>query len=337
MLPSEFKIPTFWSDYERSNIRGTSLEAALEAKLVSLDREFTELRNATSSISWCREVWWTEGRACLTFTEWKVVDAMYRSRALDLPGTGHALVPGIDLANHSSGDATIALYDTDVDGNAILVLRDGRKLEPGEEVTITYGDEKGACEMLFSYGFLEQDMTSARELFLDIEIGNDDPLKYAKKAVSKSAPGIRIFGHHGTVGWEGAFVWLLCINEEDGLQFVVFEANDGSKELKVFWNSEELSDLSNIEVLLREHPQWIIFELRALVVVRDRVRHQLQVLSSQDGPANPIDEISGPPRATVEYARKLRELEESMLLQAQQVFEDKVTTKPAALRYSTRL
>ncbi|KAL8688660.1 MAG: hypothetical protein Q9224_004825, partial [Gallowayella concinna] len=159
---------------------GTSLEAALEAKLRSLDREFAHLRASTVSIGWCKEYWWHAGTNGLSFDDWKQVDAIYRSRALDLPGTGHAMVPYIDMANHASGDETIALYDTDSDGNAVLVLRGGKTLKPNDEVTITYGDEKGACEMLFSYGFIEDTMTSARELFLDLDIPDDDPLKVAK-------------------------------------------------------------------------------------------------------------------------------------------------------------
>jgi len=62
---------------------------------------------------------------------------MYRSRALDLPNTGHAMVPCVDMANHASGDATVALYETDDHENAVLQLRWGKRLHPGEEVTIT--------------------------------------------------------------------------------------------------------------------------------------------------------------------------------------------------------
>jgi hypothetical protein len=67
-----------------------------------------------------------------------MVDAMYRSRALDLPGSGHVMVPCVDMANHASGEETTALYETDEKRNAVLQLRWGKKLYPGEEITITY-------------------------------------------------------------------------------------------------------------------------------------------------------------------------------------------------------
>ena len=60
-----------------------------------------------------------------------------RSRALEFPGVGHAMVPCIDMANHASGEATAALYEADKDGNGLLLLRDGRNIASGGEVTIT--------------------------------------------------------------------------------------------------------------------------------------------------------------------------------------------------------
>lgn len=146
-LPLRVSLPTFWSESERAIATGTSLEAALSAKLNSLDREFTLLKERTSTIEWCKKYWWDANSGILTFHDWKAVDAMYRSRALDLPGTGHSMVPCIDMANHASGDSTSALYETDSDGNAILVLREGKQLAANDEVTITYGDDKGACEV----------------------------------------------------------------------------------------------------------------------------------------------------------------------------------------------
>ena len=109
----------------------------MDAKMDSLGREFEYLRTSTYNISWCQRDWWGEGTGQLRFEDWKIVDAMYRSRALDLPGTGHAMVPCVDMANHASGGMTGALYETDADDNAMLQLRCGQRLREGEEVTIT--------------------------------------------------------------------------------------------------------------------------------------------------------------------------------------------------------
>jgi hypothetical protein len=138
-LPASVYLPTFYSDEERELLNGTSLEAALNAKVISLEKEYERLRECTESIPWCQRDWWDEETGCLSFDDWKTVDALYRSRALDLPGTGHAMVPCVDMANHASGEETIALYDTDPEGNALLTLRDGKEKElvEGGEVTIT--------------------------------------------------------------------------------------------------------------------------------------------------------------------------------------------------------
>jgi hypothetical protein len=73
----------------------------------------------------------------ITFDDWMQVDAMYRSRALEFPGVGDAMVPCVDMANHASGNGTAALYETDEDGNGLLLLREGKEIQKGGEITIT--------------------------------------------------------------------------------------------------------------------------------------------------------------------------------------------------------
>lgn len=324
-LPAQLPIPTFWNDTERLLLTGTSLEAALETKLKSLDREFTLLRDKTNSIDWCKQYWWDSDSGSLTFHDWKQVDAMYRSRALDLPGTGHAMVPCIDMANHASGDNTSALYDTDNNGNAILVLRDEKDMSPDEEITITYGDEKGACEMLFSYGFIEPTMSSARELFLDLDIPDDDPLKLAKKAVAKSAPGFRLYAQGNSIDWEGSFVWLVCINEEDGLDFKLLQTQNGERELQASWKGEVVPDVSKVQSLVRSEPLRDVFNLRAITTLQERVEQQLFRL---EGSKKYIDELLKDEtidHTVRESATRLRDLEETLMLHAYEDFESQVS------------
>ena len=323
-LPRRIALPTFWNESERALVIGTSLEAALSAKLNSLDREFNSLKEKTSSIDWCQHNWWDIDSGTLTFDDWKTVDAIYRSRALDLPGTGHAMVPVIDMANHASGDRTSALYETDSDGNAILVLREGKNLAQNDEITITYGDEKGACEMLFSYGFIESTAKSARELFLDLEIPFDDPLKLAKEAVAHSAPGFRLFVHGDSIDWESFFIWLLCVNEEDGLEFKLLQNIDGERELQAFWKGEEIADMSNLVMLLKLEPLWDVFELRAISTLQSRVEQQLLKLESSKNTTNGLLTTLEMDGNICENAMRLRELEESLLLHAYGDFEAKV-------------
>lgn len=137
-LPASVPLPTFYNEEEQSLLYGTSLQDAVEAKMTSLEKEFENLRVKTESIPWCQQHWWDVETGRLTFDDWKAVDALYRSRALDLPGTGHAMVPCVDMANHASGEDTIALYETDKEGNALLQLRVTKSLSEGDEVTITF-------------------------------------------------------------------------------------------------------------------------------------------------------------------------------------------------------
>ncbi|KAL9600198.1 MAG: hypothetical protein Q9219_003341 [cf. Caloplaca sp. 3 TL-2023] len=318
-------LPTFWSDKEKALLTGTSLKAAIDSKLRSLDREFTHLRDCTSSIGWCQKHWWNVNSGALTFEHWKQVDAMYRSRALDLPGTGHAMVPCIDMANHASGDDTVALYDTDADGNATLVLREGKTLQVDDEITITYGDEKGACEMLFSYGFLEDTVTSARELFLDLDIPTDDPLRSAKEAVSKAPPGFKIFEKERSIDWEGDFIWLICVNEEDGLGFRLLQPVAGENELEMSWKEQNLIDVSRLRELLEKDPHWEIFRLRAIVILQERAEKQLLALERSENDDSIMRRDSNLNNSSFQSILRLRKLEKQLMLQAYQAFEDTVS------------
>lgn len=136
-MPSSIPLPTFYSEEELELLRGSSLRLAVHAKIASLEKEFKHLRQSTEGLDWCEKYWWDEDTGKLTFNDWKYVDALYRSRMVDLPRHGHAMVPCIDMANHAPEGTVKALYDEDADGNAVLQLRDGRSLRADEEVTIS--------------------------------------------------------------------------------------------------------------------------------------------------------------------------------------------------------
>ena len=327
-MPKHILLPTFYNEDEKQLLEGTSLEAALASKLNSLDREFTYLREKTTSILWCRQYWWDTETGQLTIEDWRYVDAIYRSRALDFPGVGHATVPCIDMANHAIGDATVALYETDVDGNAVLLLRELKAVDVDEEITITYGDEKGACEMLFSYGFIEEGSSTAREMFLDIDIPEDDPLGLAKRRASKAPPGFKLCSLDGHVRWKGPLVWLLCINEEDGLEFKVAQSNDGTTELQMLFKDEVLTDASGLSDLLRKEALWDVFQLRATAMVQSRVEQQLERLQASTRRVQKAQE-HGEIHSEIEgYAIELRDLEEALMHAAYECLE---TTKKSLL------
>ncbi|TID18318.1 SET domain-containing protein [Venturia nashicola] len=287
-LPSE-PLPTTWSSDERYLLTHTTLLPATDAKLRSLTREFESLRSCTENIKWCADTWWnSQSPVSLEFEDWKQVDAMYRSRTLEYPGIGDAMVPCLDMANHVSGENTMALYESDGEGNALLLLREGVSVDEGREVSITYGDSKGACEMLFSYGFIDHTILErgdAKELFLHLEMMDDDPLAMAKKRINTAAPGVKLTTTHDSQGtgkvdveWISDFIYLVILNEEDGLEFTISQLNNGDRELEVLWKGTPFSDLSLLSALLEKEELFPVFRLRAVVVVLERVREQMRNL-----------------------------------------------------------
>lgn len=324
-LPTEM-LPTFWTDEERQLLTGTTLSSAVAAKLNSLYREFDQLRAASAKFSWCAEAWWDEVDGVLGFNDWLQVDAMYRSRALEFPGVGDCMVPCIDMANHSSGEDTAAIYEIDQDGNALLILRDGKNLEEDEEITITYGDKKGACEMLFSYGFIEDGVESARELFLDLTMPEDDPLRRAKAAIAGCAPGFKIYETDNGLDWESEFIWPICVNEEDGLQFQIQQTIEGDQELKANWKGREMDNFRNFRQTLEQDTLWDVFQLRAVSILQDRIASQLTTLYGSDDEISAAEHGEGLPirERPWQLAIRLRALEGELLEKAYGFFEDKV-------------
>ncbi|KAL4806663.1 hypothetical protein BDV18DRAFT_118554 [Aspergillus unguis] len=319
-LPSFVPLPTTWSMPELELLRGTSLRLAYEAKIVSLEKEFDHLREATEDIEWCRELWWDEDT--VTIEDWKYLDAVFRSRMVDLPGYGHAMVPCVDMANHGSESTVNALYEKGQDGVAILQLRAGKEVRPDEEVTISYGQDKAASEMVFSYGFLDSERSDARQLFLDLDIPEDDPLRIAKMTFCKESPGLRIFSRSVESGgtetyWESPIVWWACINEEDGLDFAVLQGNDGSKELTMTWKSQEVKDPHHLKELLAAESAWDVFQLRATVLVLERLEAQFFMLQTTERMVSDIhqseDMLSLFRPDVFSTVTKLRELEGRLL------------------------
>ncbi|KAL2823105.1 hypothetical protein BJX63DRAFT_417472 [Aspergillus granulosus] len=294
-LPSFIPLPIFWTVEELELLRGTSLRLAYEAKIAALEKEFEHVRQATEGISWCQDLWWDEVTCAVTIEDWKYLDAAFRSRMVDLPGYGHAMVPCIDLANHAPESAVNAFYGKDKDGNAILQLRLGKQLRSDEEVTISYGHEKSAAEMVFSYGFLETEESNTTQIQLDLDIPEDDPLGMAKIAFCRKVPGVRIFARSASSGevethWESPIVWWACANEEDGLEFAVLQAIDGSKQLKVTWKGKDVESPHHLRDLLSADPSWDIFQLRAAVLILERLETQFFILKTTESMISEINE-----------------------------------------------
>jgi hypothetical protein len=336
-LPHEILLPTFYTSEERELLRGTSLALALEQKMSCLENEFDALKIATQAVPWCKQLWWSDDENDLSFDDWKLADAIYRSRALELPGSaGLGMVPVIDMANHSADDTYNARFEVDEESSSVLlVVRDYKTIEINDEITIMYGGG-GACEMIFSYGFVEEHARSAREMFLDLSIPSDDPLRMAKIQYAKEAPGCRIFvDNDDKVCWESVFVWWTCVNEEDGLDFRVEQAVTGDMELKALWKGDDLP-AEDLHAALMADELRNVFVLRAVVMLQDRVERAGADLAATEEVFDNSDKNSQVRKQVYKTIGILRKLEIQLLARAYDQLEAQVSLSLDSLPQLTR-
>ncbi|KAM5512698.1 SET domain-containing protein [Fusarium oxysporum f. sp. phaseoli] len=309
-LPRDILVPTMWSELERALLQGTSLEVALDAKLSALNKEFDELIERSSALPFWNSFFWE--REAVTIDDWVLVDAWYRSRCLELPRSGHAMVPVLDMANHSHSQT--AYYDEDDEDNVVLLPRPGMEISIGDEVTISYG-EKSPAEMIFSYGFIDREST-VEGLTLPLESLADDPLGKAKLHIFRGSPTLKLSRSDGEISWQCPFVYLMCLNEEDGLEFRVLQGTNGERELRLFWQEEDATARANdFGDLIKNHPLCQIFRLRAVSVLHEVVTNHLMQLSSEisHDELEPLRRAGQVRDGRLQLAQKLREIEASVL------------------------
>ncbi|KAI1154591.1 hypothetical protein F4825DRAFT_162567 [Nemania diffusa] len=279
LLPTQIPVPTMWSESELSLLRGTSLEPAVSAKLVALEREFNRIRDATTDLQRWNEIICID--EAVSLKDWILLDAIYRSRSLALPKSGESMVPCLDLVNHSS--PATAYFEENAEDEVVLLLKKGADLREEDELTIDYGHDKSAAEMLFSYGFIDS-TSPAKSIVLPVESMDDDPLAKAKLHVFGSTPSLRIIDSGtGVPQWDAPFVHLMCLNDEDGLGFKVLQETDGSQHLRMFWQDIDVTEeAGNMETIIKGHEMCQVFRLRAVTVVLGMIQQQLEVLAAFD-------------------------------------------------------
>ncbi|KAI5820513.1 hypothetical protein BZA77DRAFT_336437 [Pyronema omphalodes] len=321
-LPRSVPLPTTYNTAELTLLTGTSLESAVFSKVRRLEQEFETLENI---FPWA------------TIQDWIYVDTLFRSRSLELPGYGVCMVPVLDFANHSQ-DAN-AFFDVNEEGEVTLSLRPGVELKKGEEVTINYAGEEGksAAEMAFSYGFLPK-MDTAGGISLPVKPQMGDPLMRVKLMVWQGARDIRIKEEGDEVSWEAPLVYLVNLNEEDGLQFEVLQTTEGERTIQVLFREKEIEDLGKLEEVLKETEMWEIHQLRAVVMVKEEIEEQLSRI--RDDPEMYHDDegeedVEGRPQE-LSVITRLRELEEALLAKAVAKMEkqqEELMSRPSVMAY----
>jgi hypothetical protein len=230
------------------------------------------------------------------------------------------MVPCLDLVNHSS--PATAYFEENTKDEVVLLLHKGAKVPKQGEVTIDYGHEKSAAEMLFSYGFIDTNST-AKSIVLPVESMDDDPLAKAKLYAFGSSPTLKITdGDNGIPRWDSPFIYLMCLNEEDGLYFKVLQETDGSQHLRMFWQESDVTDSAgNVEELIRGHALNQIFRLRAITVILEMIQQRLEALAAYDEESKMI----GNERPEVlQAAMRLRVIEQDLYERILQVLDNEV-------------
>lgn len=236
------------------------------------------------------------------------------------------MVPVLDLANHSS--KANAYYEENDKDEVVLLLRPGCRVSSGDEMTISYGDAKSGAEMLFSYGFIDP-ASAADRITLPLIPMEDDPLGKAKLHVFDGAPTVEFVRTNGSLSWKSPFAYFMCLNEEDGLSFRVLQDTGGSRELKLFWQEEDVTATTTaFEQHIDQHPLAQIFRLRVVSVLEDLVASQLERLATGmsledlDESLNEGGLVCG---TCIIAAATLREQETSLLEAAVKALEDQVS------------
>jgi hypothetical protein len=226
------------------------------------------------------------------------------------------MVPCLDIVNHAR-DAN-AYYEQTSNGDAVLLLRPNEKAESGEEITISYGSSKSAAEMLFSYGFVDEGIDTDN-LVLDLHPLPDDPLGKAKVAAFSGRPVVCISSAASAVEWSSHFLYFMCVNEEDGLEFRVLQQTDGSRsQLQVFWQDTDITDsTADFEQHIAQHPLKDVFSLRAVCILGDHLREQLGRLYASEDMITIIEtSMIAMDKDLLTEASKLRDRETALLEKA---------------------
>lgn len=176
-------------------------------------------------------------------------------------------------------------------------------------------------------------MQSARDILLDLDIPEDDPLRQPKKAISACAPGVRLIDRGNGLNWESDYVWIICVNEEDGLEFKLLQTTDGSRELSATWNDEDLVDSTRLKSFLQKSPLWDVFELRAVSLIQDRVEQQLTILLESENEQGKYESYDTNVRPGIRaLATKLKAMEYDLLERFYEHFEEEVRVIVARIR-----
>ncbi|KAG5935633.1 hypothetical protein E4U59_005510 [Claviceps monticola] len=296
-------------------------KASLKAKLATLQTEFELLHDLSEDLPFWNTLFWAQETILLE--DWLLVDAWYRSRCLELPTSGTAMVPALDMVNHSGQPS--ALYEEEEGTeDAVLLIRPETSVSEGKEITISYGEAKSASEMLFNYGFVDPS-SSVSTMTLHLHPLPDDPLAGAKVHIFNDAKVVKLSLEAGNeeqdrrCRWDSPFIYLICLNEEDGLSFQLLQDTEGNRSLRLFWQEEDVTQRADdFENLIKGHELCQVFRLRAVTIILQTVEEQLAGIRSGSCDAEPeASQADGTLSSDcIAATQLLKDVEEKLLIKA---------------------
>ncbi|ODV92725.1 hypothetical protein CANCADRAFT_1321 [Tortispora caseinolytica NRRL Y-17796] len=190
------------------------------------------------------------------------------SRALELPTPipQRAIVPGIDMANHS--DSPNARYALSANGESVQLLST-TNIASNTEICISYGD-RDMNEYLFNYGFIPKHKRRISVPLDDLhyyplDLLQDEPaglrLKFAYYTAKHGTPTVT----YDSSGWHSDFLLLLAVGELDGLDIVedtAAQAADPDPE------AEHLQLLLQGRIVDLTDPDFAAFRVRATPIAK---------------------------------------------------------------------
>ncbi|KAI9277550.1 hypothetical protein BY458DRAFT_471914 [Sporodiniella umbellata] len=280
--------------FNTSSVRGTCLENPVEAKWNSLKREQEEIESIEQD-SWLQKIE-------LSMYIW--ANCVFWSRAVGVGessgGSGMALVPFFDLANHSFVDPNIRWEITDNGGLALLTTKEVK--EKNQELSLFYGS-KSNQELLFIHGFCVEGNPEPSRITLPI-IGFFD---FQSEEDVYKIQWLKSVGGHPTLtmirkedlvstedkllssGWTMgslAALYLICLLYEDDLSFK--EApEDHELPMLLVLNKKPIQDLNDLYFTVRQLKIFPIIQLRASILLTQALEYQLHQNTENCSPTVP--------------------------------------------------
>lgn len=178
-LPSTTLSPLVWSNLEQDKLlKGTSVSEEVRQRSLYLEGELTDIFEAYGDQ--LKEL----PPNLFTVEAFKNAFSVIASRALFLASAElYALVPFGDAVNFS-GDCTESFeYSTE---EQEVVLRADRSYAKGQQIYVSYGQNRPNSDLLISYGLVDEHNSND---FIELEVGlvKDDPLRGLKLQILQQA------------------------------------------------------------------------------------------------------------------------------------------------------